>query len=70
MVVNKNINHKPNWTSAELGIVYQWYDKKTIAEIKALLPERTLSAVKNKVKQIKYGKYKKGKGYRYKYDNI
>lgn len=45
---NKNINHKPNWTSAELGIVYQWYDKKTTVEIKGMLPDRTLSAVKTK----------------------
>ena len=65
MAVNENIIHKPNWTSEELEIVYKWYDKKTIFEIKEMLPDRTFSAVKNKVKQIKFGKYKKGKGYRY-----
>jgi hypothetical protein len=62
---NKNIVHKPLWSSSELEIVYKWYDKKSIAEIKEMLPDRTFSAVKNKVKQIKFGKYKKGKGYRY-----
>lgn len=65
MKVNENIIHKPNWTSEELEIVYKWYDKKTLFEIKEMLPDRTLSAVKNKIKQIKFGKYKKGKGYRY-----
>lgn len=65
MTVNENIVHKPLWSSAELEIVYKSYDKKTIAEIKEMLPDRTFSAVKNKVKQIKFGKYKKGKGYRY-----
>ena len=65
MTVNENIIHKPNWTSEELEIVYKWYDKKTLFEIKEMLPDRTFSAVKNKIKQIKFGKYKKGKGYRY-----
>lgn len=65
MPENTNIHHKPLWTSTELEIVYKWYDKKTIAEIKEMLPNRTLSAVKNRIKQIKFGKYKKGKGYRY-----
>ena len=56
MPENTNIHHKPLWTSAELEIVYKWYDKKTIAEIKEMLPNRTLSAVKNRIKQIKFGK--------------
>lgn len=59
MPENTNIHHKPLWTSTELKIVYKWYDKKTIAEIKEMLPYRTFSAVKNKVKAIKYGKYRK-----------
>lgn len=65
MTVNENIIHKPLWSSAELEIVYLWYDKKTIAEIKEMLPNRTFSAVKNKVKQIKFGKYKKKPRCRY-----
>ena len=64
-MTNEKINHKSIWQSSELEIVYKWYDKKSIAEIKEMLPNRTLSAVKNEVKQIKFGKYKKGRGYKY-----
>ena len=49
-------NHKPAWTSEELEVVYKNYSKKTIKEIKALLPNRSFCAVKNKIKSIKFGK--------------
>ena len=48
------INHKPEWTKEELEIVYKNYSKLTIKQIKELLPNRSLGAVKNKVKKIKF----------------
>lgn len=48
--------HKPLWTSEELEIVYKNYARKTIREIKEMLPNRSFSAVKNKIKLIKFGK--------------
>lgn len=48
-------NHKPEWTSEELEIVYKNYYKLTLREIADLLPNRSFCAVKNKVKKVKYG---------------
>lgn len=62
MTINEKIRHQPQWNTNELEIVYKNYSNKTISEIKEMLPYRTFSAVKNKVKQIKYGKYRKSKG--------
>lgn len=56
--------HKPLWTSEELEIVYKNYARKTIREIKEMLPNRSFSAVKNKIKLIKFGKNKKNKNKR------
>lgn len=47
-------NHKPLWTSSELEIVYKNYNKLTLRQIAELLPDRSFSAVKNKVKKVKY----------------
>lgn len=55
-------NHKPLWSSEELDIVYKYYSSKNFREIAEMLPNRSFSAVKNKVKAIKFGKYKKNKG--------
>ena len=52
-------NHKPSWTSEELEIIYKNYTKKTLRQLHEMLPNRSFCAVKNKVKRIKYGKYKK-----------
>ena len=49
-------NHKPEWSSSELEIVYKNYNRLTFREIAELLPDRSFCAVKNKVKRIKYGK--------------
>ena len=49
-------NHKPEWTSQELEIVYKNYNKLNFRQIAELLPNRSFSAVKNKVKKVKYGK--------------
>ena len=54
-------NHKEKWTSAELEIVYRNYARKTIKQIAEMIPTRSISAVKNKIKVIKFGKYKKNK---------
>jgi len=51
--------HKEKWTSKELEIVYTNYTKKTIRQIAEMIPTRSISAVKNKIKLIKFGKYKK-----------
>ena len=59
MTINTNIVHKPLWTSEELEIVYKNYMRKTIKEISEMLPNRSFCAVKNKIKLIKFGKYKK-----------
>jgi hypothetical protein len=48
-------NHKPEWTSAELEIIYENYKKLTFKKIAELLPNRSFCAVKNKVKKVKYG---------------
>lgn len=49
-------NHKPEWTSEELDIIYKNYNRLTFRQIAELLPNRSFCAVKNKVKRIKYGK--------------
>ena len=49
-------NHKPEWTSQELEIIYKNYNRLTLKELTTLLPNRSFCAVKNKVKRIKYGK--------------
>lgn len=49
-------NHKPEWTSEELDIIYKNYNRLTFKQIAELLPNRSFCAVKNKVKRIKYGK--------------
>lgn len=51
--------HKEPWSSAELEIIYLYYSKKNIREICEMLPNRSFSAVKNKIKLVKFGKYKK-----------
>ena len=53
--------HGERWTSGELEIVYKNYSKKTIRQVAEMIPTRSISAVKNKIKQIKFGKYKKNK---------
>lgn len=53
--------HREQWTSGELEIVYKNYSKKTIRQVAEMIPTRSISAVKNKIKQIKFGKYKKNK---------
>lgn len=53
--------HGELWTSEELEIVYKNYSKKTIRQVAELIPTRSISAVKNKIKQIKFGKYRKNK---------
>lgn len=54
-------NHGKKWTSEELEIVYKNYSTKTIRQIAEMIPTRSISAVKNKIKLIKFGKYKKNK---------
>ena len=54
-------NHGKKWTSEELEIVYKNYSTKTIRQISEMIPTRSISAVKNKIKLIKFGKYKKNK---------
>lgn len=51
--------HGEKWTSDELEIVYKNYSKKTIRQVAEMIPIRSISAVKNKIKQIKFGKHKK-----------
>ena len=53
--------HGDKWTSEELEIVYKNYATKTIRQIAEMIPTRSISAVKNKIKLIKFGKYKKNK---------
>lgn len=53
--------HGAKWTNEELEIVYKNYSRKTIRQVAELIPSRSISAVKNKIKQIKFGKYKKNK---------
>ena len=48
-------NHKPAWDSSELDIIYKNYNRLTLKELTALLPNRSFCAVKNKVKKVKYG---------------
>ena len=50
-----NIIHNTSWTSKELEIVYKNYNKMSYYDMAKLLPNRTLSAVKNKWKKVKYG---------------
>ena len=49
-------NYKPEWTNEELEIVYKNYNRLTFRQLAELLPNRSFSAVKNKVKRIKYGR--------------
>jgi hypothetical protein len=58
-------NHREEWTSEELEIVYKNYGKKTFKEIAKMIPTRSFSAVKNKVKTVMFGKYKKNKNKRF-----
>lgn len=51
--------HGEKWTSEELEIVYKNYSRKTIRQVAEMIPNRSISAVKNKIKQIKFGKYRK-----------
>ena len=53
--------HGERWTSEELEIVYKNYMRKTIKQVVEMIPTRSISAVKNKIKQIKFGKYRKNK---------
>lgn len=53
--------HGEKWTSEELEIVYKNYSTKTIRQVAEMIPTRSVSAVKNKIKLIKFGKYKKNK---------
>lgn len=53
--------HGEKWTGEELEIVYKNYSRKTIKQIAEMIPTRSISAVKNKIKQIKFGKYRKNK---------
>lgn len=48
-------NHKPEWTSQELEIIYKNYHRLTLRQLAELLPNRSFCAVKNKVKKVKYG---------------
>lgn len=48
-------NHKPEWSSDELEIIYKNYNRLSLRQITELLPNRSFCAVKNKVKKIKYG---------------
>lgn len=49
--------HKPNWTTQELEIIYKNYWKMNPYEIAKLIPNRSFCAVKNKINDLKYGKY-------------
>ena len=53
-MVNEKINHMPNWNKKELEIVYMNYNKLSIRQLCELLPNRSFSAIKNKVKKIKF----------------
>ena len=57
--MNNERNHREKWTSSELEIIYKNYSTKTLRQIAEMIPTRSFSAVKNKVKQVKFGKYKK-----------
>lgn len=49
-------NHKPEWTTSEIDILYKsYYGGLTIKQTTELLPNRSFCAVKNKLKKIKYG---------------
>lgn len=60
-MANNERNHGEKWTSEELEIIYKNYSKKTIRQVAEMIPTRSISAVKNKIKQIKFGKYRKNK---------
>ena len=49
-------NHKPNWTSSELEIIYKNYNKLSFRQIAELIPTRSFCAVKNKIKKIKFAR--------------
>lgn len=53
---NKKIQHREQWSKEELAIIYQNYTRKTLLQIKELLPNRSYGAVKNKIKKIKFSK--------------
>ena len=48
--------HREPWTSEELCILYQNYHKSTLRQLARKIPTRTFSAIKNKVKQVKFSK--------------
>lgn len=48
--------HREKWSSEELEIIYKYYNRLGFKQIAELLPNRSFSAVKNKVKKVKYGK--------------
>lgn len=49
-------NHKPEWTTKEMDIIYKGiYAGLNFRQIAELLPDRSFCAVKNKVKKVKYG---------------
>ena len=54
--MNNERNHREKWTSSELEIIYKNYSTKTLRQIAEMIPTRSFSAVKNKVKQVKFGK--------------
>ena len=56
--------HKPEWTEEEKKVLKENISL-TYDELRFLLPNRSKSAIKNKVKQIKYGKYHKHSKMRY-----
>ncbi len=48
-------NHREEWTSKELDIIYKNCYKPNFKQIAELIPSRSFCAVKNKVKKVKYG---------------
>ena len=57
-------NHKPEWTNEEKQIIKDNLDK-SLTELALLLPNRSLSAIKNRIKREKYGKYHRHSKMRY-----
>ena len=49
-------NHKPLWTEEEKRIVKENLELNLL-DLSKLLPDRSLSAIKNRVKREKFGKY-------------
>jgi len=53
-------NHKPEWATNEIDIIYKgvYSNKplfKVLYDLRDKLPNRSLSAIKNKLKKVKYG---------------